>query len=249
MEGYSDSSYGDAFADVYDDWYPDVTDVGATVARIVALAGPGGTVLELGVGTGRLALPMAAAGLTVTGVDSSPAMIERLLAASATRSDGASVAAVIGDMVDDIPPGPFDVVLVAYNTIFNLRSDDRQRACFAAVGSCLRPGGHLLVEAIVPNARATGHTVSVRSMTADRVVLSVCDDDPAEQRSEGQFVELTESAGVRLRPWSIRWATPEQLDTMAAAAGLVLVERFASMDGTPFDEHSGQRVAVYRRPS
>ena len=81
MRGYHERSYGDGFADVYDEWYADVTDVDATVRRMTALAGAGGSVLELGVGTGRLAVPMAAAGLRVVGVDSSQPMLDRLTAA------------------------------------------------------------------------------------------------------------------------------------------------------------------------
>ncbi len=84
-------------------------------------------------------------------------------------------------------------------------------------------------------------------MTADRVVLSVSDHRPEEQRTSGQFVELTEAGGVRLRPWSIRWAPPAELDAMAASAGLALAERFADMAGTPFDEHAAHHVSIYRR--
>ena len=151
-------------------------------------------------------------------------------------------------MVDDLPEQLFDACLVAYNTIFNLLDDDAQHRCFRAVAKRLRPGGTFVVEAIVPDSEApAGTDVSVRELAADRVVLSVSDHRPDEQSTSGQFVEFTESGGVRLRPWSIRWASPVQLDAMAHAAGLDLVERVADMSGTAFDDDSSHHVSVYRR--
>jgi SAM-dependent methyltransferase len=242
MKGFDDSSYGEAFADVYDDWYADVTDVDATVARTLDLAGTGGRVLELGVGTGRLALPMARAGLTVTGIDSSASMLAVLAKADPDRT----VDAHLGDMVDDLPGGGFDVALAAYNTFFNLLDADRQQACFERVADRLRPGGRFVVEAYVPERAITvGSDVSVRSMTADRVVLSVSQHDPDEQCAAGQFVEISEAGGVKLRPWAIRWATPGQLDEMGERAGLRLEARWADMAGTTFDADAAQHVSVY----
>jgi len=246
MRGYESTSYGDGFADVYDDWYGDVTDVDATVARMLALAGVAGKVLELGVGTGRLAVPMHEAGLTVTGVDSSSAMLEQL----AERDPGGNVESIAGDMVDDLPPGPFDAALVAYNTLFNLLGDDAQAQCFQAVATRLTPGGYFVVEAFVPDAeQSSGSDVSVRSMDVGRVVLSVSRNTPEDQQASGQFVEFTEAGGVRLRPWSVRWATVAQLDAMAAAAGFEVEERQGSMAGDPFTDDSTQHVTVYRRTS
>ncbi len=243
MHGYDSTSYGDGFADVYDEWYGDVTDVAATVERMVGLAGAGGRVLELGVGTGRLAGPMAAAGLRVVGIDSSAAMLARI----PSQPGGEHVTALCGDMVRDLPDGPFDACLVAYNTLFNLPDEADQRRCFQAVAERLRPDGSFVVEAIVPDPAApAGGDVSVRSMTADSVVLSVSHHRPGEQRTSGQFVELTEAGGVRLRPWSIRWAPPAELDAMAASAGLTLDTRFADMAGAPFDGHADHHVSIYR---
>jgi SAM-dependent methyltransferase len=246
VRGYKSNSYGDGFADVYDEWYADVTDVGATVARLAELAGPGGNVLELGVGTGRLAVPMADAGLSVTGIDSSAAMLEQL----ASRDPNGRVASIAGDMVDDLPAGPFDAALVAYNTLFNLLAEGAQQRCFTAVAGRLRPGGRFVVEAFVPDAEqpsgSNGSDVSVRSMEVDRVVLSVSRHSPDGQQASGQFVEFTESGGVRLRPWSVRWATVQQLDAMATAAGFDVEERFGSMTGEPFTDDSTQHVTVYR---
>jgi SAM-dependent methyltransferase len=245
MQGYDSTSYGDGFADIYDDWYEDVTDVNATVARMIEVAGPGGRVHELGVGTGRLAIPLANAGLHVVGIDSSEAMLKKL--GDRASADGPNVTTVCGDMVDQLPEGPFDACLVAYNTIFNLLDVDTQRRCFAEVAARLRPGGCFVVEAIVPDDEApSGQNVSVRSMSVDRVVLSVSDHRPAEQRTSGQFVEFTETGGVRLRPWSIRWAPPAELDEMAAVAGFRVERRDADMAGAPFDDLADHHVTVYR---
>jgi SAM-dependent methyltransferase len=244
MRGYDHRSYGDGFADVYDEWYAGVSDVATTVERMSALTGVGGRVLELGVGTGRLAVPMAAAGLHVVGVDSSTAMLARL----ADRDSAGAVGVVCGDMVDDLPDGPFDAALIAYNTIFNLLDEATQQRCFVEVGRRLRPGGAFVVEAFVPDAATpSGSEVAVRTMAVDHVVLSVSINDPDDQRAEGQFVEFTERGGVRLRPWAIRWATPAQLDEMAAAAGLNLGDRWEDMAMTPFDDESPAHVSVYRR--
>lgn len=248
MRGYDSTSYGDGFADIYDDWYAEVTDVDATVSRMLDVAGEAGRVLELGVGTGRLAIPMAAAGLDVVGIDSSEAMLAKLAERVARMPAGSMpLHARRGDMVDDLPDGPFDACLVAYNTIFNLLDADAQRKCFFEVAARLRPGGRFIVEAIVPDDEApTGQHVSVRSISVDRVVLSVSDHRPDEHRTSGQFVEFTETGGVRLRPWSIRWASPGELDEMAAAAGLRVESRDADMAGAPFDDRADHHVTVYR---
>ncbi|MFZ4719580.1 MAG: class I SAM-dependent DNA methyltransferase [Ilumatobacteraceae bacterium] len=243
VRGYDDQSYGEGFADVYDDWYADISDVTATTRTLADLA-EGGRVLELGIGTGRLALPLAAAGVEVHGIDSSGAMLDRLRA----KPGGNTVHALQGDMVDGLPDGPFALVFVAYNTFFGLLSAERQQACMDAVAARLRPGGCFAVEAFVPDPdHEQASSVTVRSVQVDRVVLSVSTADPEAQRAEGQYVDITEAGGVRLRPWSIRWATPAQLDEMAATAGMTLAARWADFDRAPFDAESARHVSVYRR--
>lgn len=241
MRGYEPHSYGDGMADVYDDWYARISDVDATVATLIQLAN-GGSVLELGVGTGRLAAPLAATGVEVHGIDASDAMLRQIV----DKPGGNLVHSVLGDMVTDLPAGPFALVFVAYNTLFNLPSEELQQACFHAVASRLAPGGYFVVEAFVPDpAHDPASSVDVRSITTDRVVLSVSTSDPSRQVAEGQYVDITESGGVRLRPWSIRWATVEQLDAMAAAAGLDLAHRWADFDRSPFTPESPRHVSVY----
>ena len=245
MRGYDRRSYGDGFADVYDEWYADVTDVVATVKRMVEVAGDRGRVLELGVGTGRLAVPMADAGLQVIGIDSSEAMLTKL----AGRDIDGRVESILGDMIDDLPDGLFDAVLIAYNTIFNLLDDGEQQRLFHQVAARLEPYGAFVVEAFVPDfGPGDGASeVGVRSMAVGHVVLSVSVNRPDEQLAEGQFVQFSESGGVQLRPWSIRWATPRQLDEMADAAGLRLVERVGDMAGVAFTDDSTQHVSIYQR--
>jgi SAM-dependent methyltransferase len=244
VRGYDHRSYGDGFADVYDEWYADVTDVDATTLRLVQLAGAGGRVLELGVGTGRLAIPMAEAGLRVVGIDSSEAMLARL----AERDRTGSVDVVHGDITNALPAGPFDAVLVAYNTIFNLIGDGDQPRLFRHVADRLAPGGSFVVEAFVPDLHGEDRSseVAVRSMAVDHVVLSVSVNRPIDQTVEGQFIQFSEDGGVRLRPWSIRWSTIDQLDAMATAAGLCLAFRFGDMAGTAFTADSAQHVSIYR---
>lgn len=246
MDGFDASTYGERFADVYDEWYGDVSDVGATVEAVVRLAA-GGPVLELGVGTGRLAVPLAERGLEVHGIDASPAMLERL--ATKAAAAGVAVHAHRGDFADvDVQvPGGFAVVLVAFNTLFNLTDADAQRRCLATAAERLRPDGHLVVEAFVPEPEAAtpGGAVTPTLIEADRVVLQVTRSDPEAQTVTGSVVSITEE-GIRLRPWRIRWATPAELDGMAAAARLRRAARWADWDRRPFDGDSPRHVTVYR---
>jgi SAM-dependent methyltransferase len=245
MDGYDERTYGDAFADVYDDWYEGISDVDTTVATLLELA-ERGHVLELGVGTGRLAVPLATAGrhdqVIVTGLDTSEAMLQRL----AERDHHRLVVPVLGTMTGPLPSGPFGLVFVAYNTLFNLTDRTLQADCFAAVAGVLRPGGRFVVEAFVPDDTRGGSDVSVRTISADRVVLSVSIQRPDEQIAEGQFVEITEAGGVRLRPWSIRYAAPDELDELAGAAGFQVEHRWGSFGREPFDATADRHVTVYR---
>jgi SAM-dependent methyltransferase len=250
--------YGDAFADVYDDWYGDLFDTDAAVEALAALAGPG-PVLELGVGTGRLAIPLARRGLTVIGVDGSQAMLDRL----AAKPGGDLVHPLRADMADllgDREPAPagtarlgadavgaFRLVFAAYNTFFNLDTESAQRRCLEGCARLLAPGGGVALEAFVPTDGEVPRTsLDVRSVTVDGVVLTATEHDPEGQLITGQHVELT-GAGVRLRPWRVRYLTPAQLDQLAASCGLERAERWGGWDGRPFDDGCDTHVTVYRR--
>lgn len=250
MEGYGPSTYGDRFADVYDDWYHDVTDVEACtehVARLVAACG-GGPVLELGIGSGRLALPLAELGIEVHGIDASDAMVARMR----DKPGGTAVRVTIGDMaelaLDAVPPGGFAVAFVAFNTFFNLSTEAAQRRCLERVAQLLAPGGRFVLEGFVPDEgdSADDSAMTPRHIGLDEVVLSVSRRDRADQTITGQHVHVTE-AGIRLRPWHLRYATPAQLDQMAGDAGLVLVDRRSGWREEPFTDASGAHVSTYAR--
>lgn len=244
MEGYTIGTYGAAFADVYDRWYGDLTDRQAFTAMVYGLALADLPVLELGIGTGRLAAPIAQAGLDVVGIDASAAMLARIPTVT-----GGRLRTVHGDMVDDLPDGPFGLAFCGFNTFFNLLTEARQQACLTAVARRLAPGAAFIVEAAIPSAGDAGDDVRVRSMTATEVVLSVSRHDPDAQLAEGQYISITEAGGIRLRPWSIRWCTPAQLDEMAAIAGLALVGRYADYARSPLSTGDGHHVSVYRQPT
>lgn len=248
VEGYDASTYGDRFAEVYDDWYGDVTDVAACTERLVRLVDEsgGGPVLELGVGSGRLALPLADRGVDVHGIDASAAMLEAL----AAKPGAERITTTLGDMaaleVADV--GPFAVVFVAFNTLFNLGTVDEQRRCLQRVAALLAPAGCFVVEAFVPpdSGGAASGVVTPRHITADDVVLTVSRHDPAEQTITGQHVHITE-AGIRLRPWHLRYAAPAELDALAAEVGLGLRWRCGGWRDEPFDAGSSVHVSAYGR--
>ena len=244
MEGYRPETYGERIADVYDELFAGVSDVAANVAFLDSLATlRPARILELAVGTGRLAIPLAGLGHDVTGIDISAEMLDRLRAVDTDRL----VSTVHGDMVDDLPPGPFDVVFVAFNSLFMLADADRQQDCFAAVADVLAPDGAFVVEAFVPwDPPRGGSHIEVRSMTADRVVLAADLTDPAAQVVHGQFVELVNGEPVRLRPYVLRWSRPSELDSWAMAAGLRLAERFADVERATFTDDSPFHISVYQ---
>jgi SAM-dependent methyltransferase len=244
VDHFDASTYGERFADVYDDWYGAISDLEGTVAAVAALAG-GTPVLELGIGTGRVALPLAARGVEVHGIDASPSMVERLRA----KPGGADLEVAIGDFSDTTVAGSgsFGVVLVAFNTLFNLASEEAQRRCFATVAAHLRPGGAFVVEAFVPSDDGPDNSVTPSIIGVDEVVLQATRRDRRAQTIVGSVITLTEE-GTRLRPWQIRYAGPDELDAMATAAGLDFEGRWAGWREERFDGDSPRHVTVYRRP-
>jgi hypothetical protein len=134
---------------------------------------------------------------------------------------------------------------VAFNTFLNLVGPGAQERCLELARHALRPGGVLVVEAFVPADDPVASGVDVRAVGTEEVVLSVFRTEG--RVVEGSLVSLSPAGGVRLRPWSVLPRTPEELDAMAAAAGLALERRHAGWRGEPFGEHADRHVTVYRR--
>lgn len=248
VEGYDARTYGDRFADVYDDWYADVTDTAACTAALAELARAhgDGPILELGIGSGRLALPLAELGIEVHGIDASEAMIERLRA----KPRGQELHVTIGDMaqLELADPPAFSVVFVAFNTFFNLAKQAEQAQCLERVAALLAPDGAFVLEAFVPDlgdGPGIDGAVSPRQITTDEVVLTVSQRDRSAQTISGQHVHITEG-GIRLRPWHLRYLSPEQLDALAADAGLRLEARSSDWTGQPFTDASTVHISTYR---
>lgn len=250
VDGYRPETYGDRHAEVYDDWYGDdggiaVSQIGspAEVAAVIADIADGGRILELGVGTGRLALPIAATGLDVTGIDASSAMLDVLRA----KPGAGGLTLIEGDMANPVglPEGSFSVVLIGFNTLFNLTTESAQAACIGHAAGLLQPGGRFVMEAFVPDPGAHDG-MSVRTVELDRVVMDVTVTDLGKQLITGQRIEMTE-AGNRMFPYHLRYAAPEQVDEMALSAGLELEDRWADWSRSEFTEDSGYHVSIWRR--
>jgi SAM-dependent methyltransferase len=242
MKGNEQDTYGERIAEIYDQLHPGVLVSDDAVELLAGLAGAG-PVLELGVGTGRLAVPLAERGLAVTGVDISQAMLDQL----AAKPGGRLVETVRADFGDLSLPGRYRLVVVAADTFFMLTTQERQVGCFASVAKQLTDDGSFVVEAFVPDrARAAAGGVVVRKVTADSVVLGASTHDPANQRIDGAQI-LVDAGGIRLAPAAMRYAWPSELDLMARLAGLRLVERWGSWKRTPFGSDSLRHISVYRR--
>lgn len=233
--------YGDRWADVYDDHHGEL-DPGAAVEFLAGLAG-GGRVLELAIGTGRVALPLAARGLAVEGVDASEAMVERLRA----KPGGESIPVIIGDMAEVPASGPFDLVYLVFNTLFGLLSQERQAECFRNAARVLGPGGAFVIECFVPDLTRfdRGQRVQALEVTEDSAIFELSRHDAAAQRVTVQIVMLG-GDGIQMRPVAIRYSWPSELDLMAGQAGLRLAERYAGWNRQTYDA-SGGHVSVYRR--
>lgn len=237
LHDYPKTTYGDTIADIYDllhaGWDPT-----ATVETLADLAG-GGRALELGVGTGRLALPLAAAGTPVTGIDVSPAMLARLR----EKDPDGTVEAIEGDFADFTAKGEFAVAF-AVNSLLQLTSLEEQRACLRRVREHLAPGGVLVLEEANP-AAFTGGGLQVMNIGPDRLQLLASQYDPMTQQYRAQQVILRDGES-RLSPVALRLTTPTELDLMAELCGMRLRERWADWRRTtPYTLESRQHVSFY----
>ena len=214
-------------------------------AEAAARDGSPGAALELGVGTGRLAIPLASRGIEVWGIDNSEPMLNRLRA----KPGAEAIRVVTGDFADltGIPQAQrFSLAYVAFNTLFELPSQAEQIGCLQEVQRRLTGGGMLLIEALAPDLTRLDETLHALSVDGDEVVLQATRHDPATQRVTGADIVVT-ATGIRLSPWTIRYASVPELDLMGRLAGLRLRCRWGGWHREPFAAASSSHVSVYER--
>jgi SAM-dependent methyltransferase len=244
MDEYGPSTYGDRIAEVYDELYavvPFSGDVARTVSFLRDLARDG-PVLELGIGTGRVAIPLRASGVEVRGIDASDAMVERLRA----KPGGDSIPVAIGDFRDFTLDARFRLIYVVFNTFFALLTQDDQITCFQAIARHLTRDGVFVMEAFVPDVARfdRGQRVAAIRVEPDRAALEVSLHDALEQRTNSQHL-IVDGDGVRLFPVKIRYAYPSELDLMARLAGMRLRERWADWDRSPLTTTSQKHISLW----
>jgi len=235
--------FGESVAARYDDdagiFDPAVVD--PVVDFLAELAGDGAA-LELGIGTGRIALPLAQRGVRVHGIDLSEAMVARLRA----KPGADEIGTTIGDFATTRVEGTFSLAYLVFNTIMNLTTQDEQVACFQNVAAHLEPGGCFVIEVGVPDLRRLppGETVKPIQVSATKLGF-----DEIDVVSQGLISHHYAIDGDTLRAVSIpfRYVWPSELDLMARIAGMKLRERWSDWNRAPFTSESTKHVSVWER--
>jgi SAM-dependent methyltransferase len=244
MDDFQMQTYGDRIADMYDEIHAHVSTperIDPVVDVLAELAGEG-RALELGIGTGRVALPLARHGVEVHGIDSSDAMIAILR----EKPGGADIPVTLADLVDAGVGGEYALVYVVFNTFFAPLTQEAQVECFQNVARSLTLGGVFLIEAFVPDPSRfeRGHNIQAGVVGTDRVSIDLTRHDPVSQTVTSSHLFISES-GIRLFPVQIRYAWPSELDLMARLAGMRLRYRWGDWSRTPFTAASANHISVY----
>jgi len=243
VKEYGTKTFGELNAGRYDAMYEQMmaTETRDSVATLAELAG-GGKVLELAIGTGRVALPLAARGLTVHGIEASAAMVAKLR----EKPGGRAIPVEIGDMAEVRVNDTFDLIYLVFNTIFNLTTQEAQVRCFHNAARHLNAGGVFVVETVVPDLSGfvDGQRMKGSWARMDSARFEIAIHDPVAQTVAFQRIEISEG-GTRTTPHFMRYAWPSELDLMAQLAGLERSDRWAWWDRSPFTAGSKSHVTVY----
>jgi len=237
--------FGEGVAERYDESSAEMFDpavVDPVVDFLAALAGEGAA-LELGIGTGRIALPLARRGVRVHGIDLSPQMVAQLRA----KPGGEDIGATVGDFATTTVDGRFALAYLVFNTIANLTTQDAQVACFQNAAAHLEPGGCFVIEVGVPALQRLPPGETVRAFTVTPAHLGFDEYDVA---SQGLISHHYRVAGGRLELMSVpfRYVWPSELDLMARLAGMTLRERWGGWRREPFTSDSTRHVSVWVKP-
>ncbi|MGD9960929.1 class I SAM-dependent methyltransferase [Nocardioides sp.] len=214
-----------------------------TVAALASWA-EGGAALEFAVGTGRVALPLAAAGVPVTGIELSTAMLDRLRA----KAPQESLPVVVGDMARTFVTGDFTLVYLVFNTISNLVTQAEQVACFHNAARHLAPGGRFVIELWVPELRRLPPGIAATVGRSDPDYLLVDTYDTLHQHVVSHHFTFDDTSVAELFRSPHRYIWPAELDLMAQLAGFELESRHADWSGSEFTADSSSHVSVYRLP-
>jgi SAM-dependent methyltransferase len=217
--------------------------VDPAVDFLAALAGDGAA-LELGIGTGRIAIPLAQRGVRVAGIDLSEEMVARLRA----KPGGAEIPVTIGDFATARAEGTFALAYLVYNTIGNLTTQEAQVACFRNVAAQLAPGGSFVIELLIPDLRRLPPGETMRVFQASETHWGIDEYDVAGQRLTSHHFERIDDGRFELVSMPFRYAWPAELDLMAQLAGLTLRERVGDWNREPFTSDSRKHVSVWEKP-
>jgi trans-aconitate methyltransferase len=217
--------------------------VDPAVSFLADLAGAGAA-LELGIGTGRIALPLSQRGVRVHGIDLSPAMVAQLQ----TKPGSDEIGVTIGDFATTSVGGAFRLAYLVFNTIMNLTTQDEQVACFRTVSSQLEPGGRFVIEVMVPELQRLPPGETVRAFTVTPTHLGFDEYDVAAQAVVSHHYWVVDG---HLETFSapFRYVWPSELDLMARLAGLTLRERWSDWHRAPFTSDSRQHISVWEKPA
>lgn len=215
--------------------------VGPTVDFLAHLAGKG-PALELGIGTGRIALPLHERGVEVHGIDLSEAMVARLRA----KPGGDTIPVTIGDFATARVDQTFTVAYLVFNTISNLTTQDEQVECFINVARHLRPGGRFVIEVGIPNLQRLPPGETVRAFTVTPTRLGFDEYDVVNQGLVSRHYWI-EDGELREMSVPFRYAWPSELDLMARIAGMRLRERWATWARDPLTADSRQHISVWEK--
>jgi SAM-dependent methyltransferase len=240
-----DGYFGEDVAERYDDgswemFSPEVLE--PTVELLVELA-RGGRALELGIGTGRVALPLAERGVEVSGIDLSRAMVAKLR----EKPGGDRIAVEIGDFASTQVDGTFTLAYLVFNTINNLTTQDEQVACFRNAAAHLEPGGCFLIEVGVPQLQRLPPGETFRVFNFSETHWGVDEYDVANQGLVSHHFTLRDGQ-IRRRSIPFRYVWPAELDLMAELAGMRLRDRWSGWRREPFTSESRKQVSVWEKP-
>jgi len=239
--------FDEPVAETYDEYAaqmfrPEAVD--PVVDFLAELAGDGAA-LEFGIGTGRIALPLAARGVPVHGIDLSEAMVEKLRA----KPGGDAIPVTIGDFASTSVDATFTLAYLVFNTISNLTTQDEQVACFENVAAHLEPGGCFVIEVEVPDLQRLPHGERFVVFHLGDTHVGVDEYDVATQGLVSHHLQRTEGGGYERSSGPFRYVWPSELDLMARIAGMRLRERWAGWKREPFTNESTKHVSVWEKPA